>query len=46
MKNSLLNNPLFVKTIVLITCFMLVMIYNKSKAQSLPTKAVEEKICK
>jgi hypothetical protein len=34
MKNSLLNKPLFLKAIVLVTCFMLVMFYNKSKAQS------------
>jgi len=32
MKNSLQTNPLLFKTIVLITCFMLVMFYNKSKA--------------
>jgi hypothetical protein len=33
MKNGLLKKPLFLKAIVLVTCFMLVMFYNKSKAQ-------------
>lgn len=34
MKNSLHTNPLMFKIVVLLTCFMLVMMYNKSKAQS------------
>jgi len=32
MKNILQTNPFLSKTIVLVTCFMLVMLYNKSKA--------------
>ncbi len=39
MKNSLQTNPLLFKTIVLITCFMLVMFYNKSKASNCNTNA-------
>lgn len=31
MKNNLHSNPLIFKMIVLVTCFMLVMLYNKSK---------------
>jgi hypothetical protein len=31
MKNGLHINPLFFKMAVLVTCFMLVMFYNKSK---------------
>lgn len=34
MKNGLLNKQFFLKTIVLISCLMVVMLYNKSKAQS------------
>jgi hypothetical protein len=33
MKNSLHTNPLMFKIVILLTCFMLVMVYNKSKAQ-------------
>jgi hypothetical protein len=33
MKNGLHINPFMLKAVVLLTCFMLVMIYNKSKAQ-------------
>lgn len=33
MKNSLHTNPIMFKVVVLLTCFMLVMIYNKSKAE-------------
>jgi hypothetical protein len=32
MKNGLHINPLLFKMVVLVTCFMLVMFYNKSKA--------------
>lgn len=32
MKNGLHTNPMMFKMIVLVTCFMLVMLYNKSKA--------------
>ena len=35
MKNGLLTKQFFLKTIVLISCLMLVMLYNKSKAQSI-----------
>ena len=31
MKNGLHFNPLLFKMVVLVTCFMLVMLYNKSK---------------
>lgn len=31
MKNGLHMNPLLFKMVVLVTCFMLVMLYNKSK---------------
>jgi hypothetical protein len=34
MKNGLHVNPFMLKAVVLLTCFMLVMIYNKSKAQT------------
>ncbi len=34
MKNGLHINPLMLRAVLLLTCFMLVMIYNKSKAQS------------
>ena len=32
MKNGLQFNPMLFKVVVLVTCFMLVMFYNKSKA--------------
>jgi len=32
MKNGLQMNPMLFKMMVLLTCFMLVMLYNKSKA--------------
>lgn len=32
MKNGLHTNPFMFKMILLVTCFMLVMLYNKSKA--------------
>ncbi len=32
MKNGLHMNPLLFKMVVLVTCIMLVMLYNKSKA--------------
>lgn len=46
MKNGLHINPLLFKMVVLVTCFMLVMFYNKSKGANLslknynPTQAV------
>ena len=36
MKNNLHANPLLYKMILLFTCFMLVILYNKSKAEGLP----------
>lgn len=36
MKNNLHANPLLYKMILLFTCFMLVILYNKSKAAELP----------
>lgn len=35
MKNSFHGNPLMFKIVILLTCFMLVMVYNKSKAQGI-----------
>jgi hypothetical protein len=35
MKNSLHTNPILFKMVVLITCFMLAMLYNKSKAANI-----------
>lgn len=32
MKNGLQINPMLFKMVVLVTCFMLAMLYNKSKA--------------
>lgn len=32
MKNGMHINPILFKMVVLVTCFMLVMVYNKSKA--------------
>ncbi len=32
MKNGMHINPVLFKMVVLVTCFMLVMVYNKSKA--------------
>lgn len=34
MKNGLPVNPVLYKMVVLITCFLLVMLYNKSKAHN------------
>ena len=33
MKNSLQTNPVILQIIILITCFIMVMFYNKSKAE-------------
>jgi hypothetical protein len=41
MKNGLHINPFMLKAVVLLTCFMLVMVYNKSKAQSLAPHHIE-----
>ena len=40
MKNGLHFNPLLFKMVVLVTCFMLVMFYNKSKGADIATKKV------
>ena len=37
MKNSLQTNSVFLKIVVLVTCFMMVMFYNKSKAAAAAT---------
>lgn len=37
MKNGLHINPVLFKMIVLVTCFMLTMLYNKSKAAGTAT---------
>lgn len=37
MKNGMHINPVMFKMIVLVTCFMLVMVYNKSKAADCTT---------
>jgi len=42
MKNNLQSNPMALKVIILITCFMLVMLYNKSKAGSLSVSAYKK----
>ena len=46
MKNSLHTNPLMFKIVVLLTCFMLVMIYNKSKAQTAPSAVTKQLLVK
>jgi hypothetical protein len=38
MKNGLHFNPILFKMVLLVTCFMLVMFYNKSKGADLTTK--------
>ena len=40
MKNGLHMNPLLFKIVVLVTCFMLVMLYNKSKGADIATKKI------
>jgi hypothetical protein len=40
MKNGLPINPLLFKMIVLVTCFMLVMFYNKSKGADIAVKKI------
>jgi hypothetical protein len=37
MRNNLQGNPAMLKIIVLITCFMLVLLYNKTKAATPPS---------
>ena len=37
MKNNLQTNALLLKIIILFTCFMLVMLYNQTKASDLPS---------
>ena len=34
MKNNLQTNPLLFKMLVLVTCFMLVILYNKAQAET------------
>jgi len=36
MKNGLHMNPMLFKMIILVACFMMVMLYNKSKAAGVP----------
>lgn len=36
MKNNLQSNPLLFKMILLVTCFMMVILYNKSRAADVP----------
>jgi len=43
MKNNLHANPLLFKMMILITCFMLVILYNKSRAASI-TPVMYEKV--
>ena len=38
MKNGLHMNPLLFKMVILVTCFMLVMLYNKSKGADITVK--------
>lgn len=40
MKNGLQMNPMLFKMIVLVTCFMMVMLYNKSKAADIRSTTV------
>lgn len=40
MKNGLQINPMLFKVILLVTCFMLVMLHNKSKAADTTKAAV------
>ena len=40
MKNGLHMNPLLFKMVVLVTCFMLVMLYNKSKGADMAVKKI------
>jgi hypothetical protein len=42
MKNGLQMNPFVFKMIVLVTCMMLVMLYNKSKAQGCMPTGVQQ----
>ena len=42
MKNGLQMNPMLFKMIVLVTCFMMVMLYNKSKAADVHTPTVNK----
>ena len=37
MKNSLHISPILLRMVLLVTCFMLVIMYNKSKAASIPS---------
>jgi len=46
MKNGLHVNPLMFKVVVVLTCFMLVMIYNKAKAQAPAMQHVAEQTMK
>lgn len=44
MRNGLHPNPVFFKMVLLVTCLMLVMLYNKSKgADAFSAKHVSEK---
>ena len=41
MKNGLQMNPMLFKMIVLVTCFMMVMLYNKSKAAGIHQTTIQ-----
>ncbi|MEN9569016.1 MAG: hypothetical protein RL172_247 [Bacteroidota bacterium] len=43
MKNGLHINPVLFKMVILVTCFMLVMLYNKSKAATVSQHATEQR---
>jgi hypothetical protein len=47
MKNGLQINPMLFKAVLLVTCFMLAMLYNKSKAATTANiKQTQTSICK
>jgi hypothetical protein len=46
MKNGLQSNPMMFKVVVLLTCFMLVMFYNKAKAQGTQHNTITKNISK
>jgi hypothetical protein len=46
MKNGLQINPMLFKVVLLVTCFMLVMLHNKSKAADTTRAAVHATVNK
>ncbi len=46
MKNGLQINPILFKIVVLVTCFMLAMLHNKSKAATANFEQTQNNICK